>query len=235
MNISTNEKGKICIGQQVKGKSYPFKEGYESIPCWSRGKGKWKLLSPFYLKFTSSIVSENGTFKQVIFENFYQCHKVWEHVTKQKTKDWIWPAETHIDETGSPNEKWLKWHNKLLFHASPVRRPNGKAIPLYSYWYGKKLNLIEARKEIYIPYLKQLYRANPVYRELLEKVKSGKNVMLIEPDGPLLESYPEGLEVNLPLLYSLIEETNYKKEGFGNRYRPYGHGYVLATCLLEDL
>jgi hypothetical protein len=222
--LVTKRIGKIRIAQQAKGKSYPIKEGFENIPCWSRGKGEWKLLSPFYLKFAEG----------AIFENFWQSFKVWENITKQKTKTWEWPAEKHVDDEGNPNEKWEKWHESLLHHDEPVRRPNGKAVPLYSYWNGRHLNLIEARKEIYISYLKQLYRANPVYLKLLEKVRAGKNIMLIEPDGPLLDAYPEGLEVNLPLLYSLIERTNYADEGFPDRYRPYGHGYVLATCLLED-
>ena len=58
--------------------------------------------------------------------------------------------------------------------------------------------------------------------------------MLIEPDGPLLDLYPDGLEVNLPLLNSLISVMNYAEQGVPSRYRPYGHGYALAMCLLED-
>jgi hypothetical protein len=122
----------------------------------------------------------------------------------------------------------------LIKHELPVRRPNGKAVPLYSYFQGEKLGLVEARKKIFIHYLKMIYRKTPTYQELLKKFRSGQSIMLIEPDGPLLEAYPNGLEVDLLLLNSLIEVTNYASEGFPDRYRPYGHGYVLATCLLED-
>jgi hypothetical protein len=216
--------GKIRIAQQARGESYPVYENYENIPAWSRGKGDWKKLSPFYLKF------EDGE----IFENFWQSFKVWEKVYKQKTKNWNWPEEKHVDEEEMPNEKWFKWHEALLHHNLPVRRPNGKEIPLYAFWNNKKLGVVESRKEIYIPYLKKLYRANPVYLKLLEKIRSGKNIMIIEPDGPFLEAYPNGLEVNLELLNNLIEKTNYKEEGFPKKYRPYGHGYVLAMTLLED-
>ena len=216
--------GKIRIAQQARGHGYPQVAGFENIPAWSRGKGEWKELSPFYLRFAGG----------EIFEDFYQAHKVWERVDKQKKKDWTWPAETHVDAAGNPNQNWYKWHEALLHHPLPVRRPNGKAIPLYSFYQGQKLNLVEARQQIYIPHLKALYRAHPVYQKLLQKVKSGKNIMLIEPDGPLIEAYPQGLEVNLPLLYSLINVTNYGSEGFPNKYRPYGHGYVLAMTLLED-
>ena len=217
--------GKIRIGQQQRAKSYPSFEKYETIPAWSRGAGEWKNLSPFYLKFADG----------VIFENFWQSQKVWKKVDKQNTKNWKWPEEIHVDKDDNPNEKWVKWHDVLLHHNLPVRRPNGRNIPLYAYWEGNKLDTIEGRKQIYIPYLKELYRANSTYSKLLEKVKSGKDIILVEPDGPLLEAYPNGLEVDLPLLYKLINRMNYKEEGYTNRYRPYGHGYVLAMTLLEDL
>ena len=225
--IQLNEKkyGKIRIGQQQRAKSYPSFEKYEIIPAWSRGAGEWKNLSPFYLK------SGDG----VIFENFWQSQKVWKKVDKQNTKNWKWSEEIHVDKDDNPNEKWVKWHETLLHHELPVRRPNGKAIPLYAYWDGKKLDTVDARKQIYIPYAKQLYRANPTYLKLLQKVKSGKDIIIVEPDGPLLEAYPNGLEVDLNLLNKLIDRMNYKEEGHPNRYRPYGHGYVLAMTLLEDL
>lgn len=225
IKIFSKTHGKIRIAQQARGHGYPQVPGFENIPAWSRGKGEWKLLSPFYLKFAGG----------EIFENFYQSFKVWEKVDKQKKKDWTWPEEIHVDANGNPNEKWYKWHEALLRHPLPVRRPNGKAIPLYSFFQNQKLGIVDARKQIYIPCLKALYRVNPVYQKLLQMVRDGKNVMLIEPDGPFIEAYPNGLEVDLPMLYSLIEITNYGKEGFPHKYRPYGHGYVLAMTLLEDL
>jgi hypothetical protein len=216
--------GKIRIGQQMKGRSYPSYEKYEIIPAWSRGKGEWKLLSPFYLKFPD----------KVIFENFYQSFKVWEIVNKQNGKNWKWKEETHIDENGNPNKNWFTWHEKLMNHQLPVRRPNGKAIPLYSFWENKKLGIVEARENIYIPYLKKLFRQSDIYYKLLDKIKNGINILIVEPDGPFLDVYPNGLEVNPQLLKDLIKVTNYSKEGYPEKYRPYGHSYVLATCLFED-
>jgi len=223
--LEKRKHGKIRIGQQQRAKAYPSFEKYEIIPAWSRGAGEWKNLSPFYVKFPDGI----------IFENFWQSQKVWKKVEKQNTKNWKWPEEIHVDKDDNPNEKWFIWHESLLHHDLPVRRPNGRNIPLYAYWDGEKLDTVESRKQIYIPYLKELYRSNPTYLKLLEKVKSGKDIILVEPDGPLLEAYPDGLEVDLPLLYNLIDRMNYKEEGYANRYRPYGHGYVLAMTLLEDL
>ncbi len=215
---------KIRVAQQARARSYPEVKGFENIPCHSRGKGDWKQLSPFYLKFKEG----------AILENFWQSFKVFEKVYEQNTKNWSWRAETHVDSDKNPTAAWLKWHNALLHHDLPVRRPNGKVIPIYSYWNNKKLGVVDSRKEIYIPYLKKLYRSNDVYKKLLKMFRNGMNIMLIEPDGPFIDVYPEGLDVNLQILGELVDVTNYGKEGFPQKYRPYGHGYVLATCLLED-
>jgi hypothetical protein len=224
-NIENKKIGKIRVAQQAKGRSYPVVNGFENIPAWSRGKGRWKELSPFHIKFA------DGT----IFENFFQSHKTWRKVDKQNKKDWAWPAQIHVDDNENPNTDWYEWHNALLAHDMPVRRPNGKAIPLYSFWNGERLGVVESRKQIYIHYLQQLYRAHPVYMELLEKVKNGENIMIIEPDGPYLDAYPHGLEVDLQMLKDLISVTNYSKEGYPEKYRPFGHGMVIVLTLLEDL
>lgn len=228
-NTIKNTIPKIRIAQQMKGRSYAIVEGFVQIPCWSRGKGDWKQLSPFYLKF-------NYEGRETIFESFWQSFKVWERVDKQNKPCWKWPAETHIsaENPNKPNEKWEKWHDAVMYHNEAIRRPNGKAIPKYSYYNDKCLGLIEARQQIYIPFLKQLYRNNPVYKTLLQKFKNGENLLLIEPDGPFLDVYPQGLEVDLQLLHDLINVTNYANEGYPEKYRAYGHGLCLATCLLED-
>lgn len=242
-NIGIN-RGRIRIAQQAKGRSYPVVKGFENIPAWSRGKGEWKELSPFFIRIPKykELREIEGEVKEtvyhnVIFESFWQSFKVWEKVDKQNGKDWKWPAEIHVKkekEEQNPNENWWNWHSALLKHEEAVRRPNGRAIPLYSYYRGQKLGVVEARKQIYIPWLQELYRKNEVYQKLLQMVKSGINVMIIEPDGPLLDFYDEGLEVNLQMLYNLINVTNYAPEGYPHKYRPYGHGYVIALTLLQD-
>src|SRR5579885_926566 len=192
--------GKIRIGQTARATSYPNFPGFEIIPAWSKGRSPWKNLSPFYLG-PVNFIGYNGSDSAPIFENFWQSFKCWSNVTKQKTKDWVWPAEVHIDpQTGNPNEYWFRWHEALLHHNLPVRRPNGKAIPAYAFWYDAeskqfyKLDTINARKIIYIPYLKILYRQNPTYLQLLTKIRNGTNIMLVEPDGPLRDAYPQGKE-----------------------------------------
>jgi hypothetical protein len=231
--------GRIRIGQQNRAKPYPKYDGFEEIAAWSRGKQPWKQLSPFFLGPVKFINAEGGLEEAQIFENFWQSFKVWENVEKVNKKEWLWPAEQHV--TGElPNEMWYNWHQTLLHHNQPVRRPNGRVVPLYAWWFNQetqeyeKLDTIAARRKIYIPYLKQLYRAHPTYNLLLQKLRQGINLMLIEPDGPLVDAYPNGREISLELLEELIGKMNYGAEGYPGRYAPYGHTFVLATCLLED-
>lgn len=235
-----NRRGEIRVRNVERGVSYPAVAGFKNIPAWSRGAAPWKQLSPF--EIGPVVFQEDGVMKQSpIFENFWQSAKAWQHVDKQNGKNWKWPADVHIGPDGNPNQAWYKWHNALLSHNLPVRRPNGKIAPLYAWWKGQKLGIVEARKQIYIPYLQQLYRAHRVYQQLLTEVRNGQNIILLEPDGPHFSLYPDGMTVDLQLLYRLQDVTQMRDFPDGERhenpgkYCAYGHGLVIALTLLQDL
>lgn len=212
------EPGSIRVRSTGRGVPYPTEAGWEVIPAWSRGAAPYNALSPFKIK-------ENNCF----FENVWQSYKVWEAVEKQTADNWKWPAETHATD-GAPNMAWYRWHDALRAHSRPVRRPNGRNIPLYAWFEGEQLGVVEARKRIYIPRLQKLYRAHEVYQKLLQKVRAGQNIVIVEPDGCPHGDYPQGRDVNLELLVEWQDCTT-----DGKRYFPYGHGYVIALTLLEDL
>lgn len=218
----------IRVRGTARGTPYPKVDGYTTIPAWSRGAKPWRELSPF----------EVGGFDYAgvrvhLFENFWQGLKVYKKVEKQNKKEWAYPAEVHVDEgTGEPNQAWHQWSKALLQHTLPVRRPNGRNIPEYTWFNGEKLDLIAARKRVYIPYYQRLLRAHPVYQQLLALFRVGKNLIIVEPDGPCPETYPDGMPVTLERLIELQEVTVREENG---RYHPYGHGYVIALTLLEDV
>lgn len=236
------EPPKIIICQFGRGVAYPKKEGFKNYPIHSRGAMPWKELSPFLIGPVEFINLNGEKDSCPIFENYWQAQKVWKTVAKQNQKkpEWKWPAERHLGKDGNPNDAWYSWRDALCHHEKPVRRPNGRAVPEYAWYMNKKtkeyekLNTVQSRKAIYIPILKKLYRAHPVYKKMLEEFRKGQNMVLIEPDGPWNVAYPEGREVTLELLYELIEKMNYTEEGYPKQYSPYGHGFVAATCLLED-
>ena len=241
--------GEIRIRNTERGVAYPVIEGVTNIPAWSRGASPWCDLSPF--KIGPVKFEEDGEMKTCrTFETWWQSFKVWPRVDKQQQWCWRWSAVDHIDkddlknkpkEELVPNNAWTHWHNTLLKNDKPVRRPNGRAIPLFAWWQGRRLDVIQARKELYIPYLQKLYREHPTYKRLLEMVSvEGKDICIIEPDGPRSEYFKDGLVVNMSLLRKLQTVTEMRHfpgtEGKGgSRYVPYGHGYVLALTLLEDM
>lgn len=244
MEVTTNKSvGKIRVAGTGRGLGYPKVEGFVVIPSWSRGAAPWKKLSPFYIGPVH--FEENGEQKVAKnYENFWQGSKVWKNVNKQRTKFWQWPAECHVDENNQPNENWHKWNKALLSNDGAVRRPNGKNVPLYAYWNNEQLDVIEARKKIYIPYLQAAYRAHPVYKELLALVYSGLNVILMDACNVLYNLYPQGIECTKEQLLKLIETTNVdqiddgvilRKEGFEHAYFGFGHGLVINLTLMEDL
>jgi hypothetical protein len=238
----TKDMPRIVIGQAARGVGYPKIDGFKVYPIHSRGAKPWRDLSPFFIGPVEFIDSDGDKAECPIFENYWQSAKAWKKVAKQNQKkpEWVWPAETHIGKDGEPNDKWYKWRDALAKHDKAVRRPNGKAIPEYAWWRDpktkryKKLGVVEAREKIYIPLLKKLYRAHPTYKKLLKDFKGGQDIILVEPDGPWHELYPNGLEVNLGMLKKMISKTSYKAEGHFEKYFPYGHGYVAAMCLFED-
>jgi hypothetical protein len=246
--------GKIRIrntpSRGVVGSGYPNVTGWTNIPAWSRGASPWKQLSPFVIGPVNYI--ENGIQRKCDnFENFWQSHKVWHIIDKQTKPEWRWKSETHINGQFNrntplslipePNDAWYIWHDALLANDKAVRRPNGKIAPLYAWWQGKKLGIIESRKQIYIPYLQALYRNHPVYQRIYNMVRRGTNIILLEPDGPTFELYPQGMDVTYDIVSNLQNVT--KMEDFPggelypnpNKYIPYGHGYVISLTIFEDL
>lgn len=214
----------IRVGQRQMRKSYPSAPDYVQIPAWSKGKGIYKELSPFYL---GPIEYDGQT--ALTFENLWQYLKVY--------KD-------QVDGQNDPTNTWYAWRNAGFSSPTAERHPRGKEVPLYNYFNGKKLGVTEARRQVYIPYYKALIRKTQAYKDLLSRFKAGEKLLLIEPDGPSLQDFPEGIPFSRELFQKLIDITDqrsfYSLIGKpypypGNRYFPLGHGYVLADALLEDV
>jgi hypothetical protein len=226
MKRASSEPGSVAVYACKRGVGYPDKrEGWVNIPAWSRGAAPWKNLSPFFMGPIEGCSN---------FESWWQFHKVWENVN----------GERHIGEDGLPNEAWYAWQKKGYANPTAIRRPNGWQKPLYAWHQGQKLGVVEARKQLYIPELQKLYRAHPTYQALLKLVRGGQSVIIIEPDGPADDVRCNPLSKET--LVALQSCTTWREAGphFGhpewvhrhsNRYFPYGHGYVIALTILEDL
>lgn len=104
-------------------------EGALVIDTTSRSKS---IFSPFYNPTDYPIQAKN-------MENAWQYSKVY---------------EGH-DLNGEPSIEWHRWRAKGLESKWADRYPMGKGkVPLYSWFDGKKLTYVEARKKLYVPLYK---------------------------------------------------------------------------------
>lgn len=175
---------------------------YPVLNVTTSGK-KWRIFSPMLM----GPVSLYGDIQATNVENAWQFSKVY---------------EKHVDAGGNPSLEWFKWSLKG-FHSSWAHRyPMGKgAKPLYSYYNNRKLNYIEARKEIYIPLYQKTMNAT-AYLDLLYTVqdllKHNECVYLWDYDGY------DNIAKNMTL-EDVVNCEKYKM----------GHAFVLAMMLNGDV
>lgn len=157
---------------------------------WSRG------LSPFFcgpVELYDGYVSQN-------VENAWQYSKVYAYYT---------------DDSDNPDERYFKWAQDGWNSIRAHRYPMGKGItPLYSYWAGKKLSYIEARKKIYIPLYFNAVQKTFAFQKLKCLYEECQDICLWDFDA-------HGLE---PGTFDYWELANNEKTKFG-------HAYVLAMML----
>lgn len=132
----------------------------------SRSTGFGKRFSPFLL----GPAKLYGVFKAQNVENAWQYCKVYEEM---------------VDESNNPTQKYWDWATKGWSDSYAHRYPMGKgAIPLYSFWDGKKLSYIEARKKIYIPvYSNAVKKYASRQLEYITKESKKRDVYLQDFDG----------------------------------------------------
>lgn len=206
---------------------------------------KYGALSPYLLK------DNQGRF----MENAYQFAKIYPKVPKStqcysqwdRTVIWDHPEEVHLTN-GEPNEAYFKWRHKGMHNPYPVRYPVGlkhrskcigaikdDAIKEDSFKDGTlEDNLIDyltSRKEIYMPCYMNLVRKEPLYARLLSFLEKGKNLIILEVDGPHVDSLQKmDLSDDETLLASPFNLKAILKDTSHN----FGHGYCLAWALYED-
>jgi hypothetical protein len=102
-------------------------------------------------------------------------------------------------------------------------------VPLYSYWKGKKLSYLEARREIYCPAYAQCVVKTKAYKKLEELLDDGVNVQVEFSENIIHNDCDQILGYDG---YDYISEGKTLKDCFYDTKRPFGHELVLA-CLLN--
>lgn len=175
----------------------------DKIPCsafvvntTSRSDNWSKGLSPFLL----GPVSLYDVHIALNVENAWQFSKVYSEFT---------------DQDKNPSDKYWEWAKKGWSDSFAHRYPLGKGkTPLYSLWDGKKLNYIEARKEIYIPLYSKAVRNTRAYSQLEECYQEYSELYLLDFDGYNKDK--------LNMSYQDVIESSSRKMG---------HAFVLAMML----
>jgi hypothetical protein len=212
----------------------------------SRGMRQYQCLSPFVLMAPIlNPLDPSKTPIMSIVENAWQGSKVYLSTIKQNIKgkvagksvvQWARGKEVHAShlEPGGVFEVLPLhgvWFRDLLINKYPVRRSNGSIAkggkPLFSLGLDgiTHLGYLESRRAVYYPLYISAARKTELYAELLVALRAGRDVMLVEPDGPHPGQYPHGRVATPEFLCSALNNEN----------APFGHGYALAWGLRYDL
>jgi hypothetical protein len=175
-----------------------------------------------------------------IMENIWQFSKVYKTVPRavqlysryDNTVTWDHPSEVHVDEHGNILPAYFDWRNKGFNNQYYVRYPVGQQNMnkcLYALWNGEKLDYISSRKKIYVP---------EKFNELKQLLASGVNLLILEPDGPREESlqyYKDtyGVSDNFIDKKTMLATKENLRLMLNDTKHSYGHGYCLASALLD--
>lgn len=191
-------------------------------------------------------------------ENLWQFSKVYQRVPPakefrsryDKTVIWEHPEEEHVKvdrDTYQILPAYLKWREKGMNAKEAIRYPvgfNARHQCLFSFAEkdGKivkePLKYVEARKKIYAPTYIRLVKEKPQFKELQARLQKGENLLIVEVDGPHEESLDYykskyGVENDFIVGSTILCTEKNLSIMLNDEKHPYGHGYCLASALLE--
>lgn len=134
-------------------------------------------------------------------ENAWQYSKVYEQ----------------FNDNGKPNQEYWDWAEAGWLNKRAERYPMGKGSrPRYSWWSGKSLSYVEARKKIYVPLYREAVMDSGDFPKLQEYVNKYEDITIMDYDAYNHKQLGMTLD-------DVLNEPN----------RKMGHGFVLAMMLEE--
>ena len=180
-NTNNKKRGNVRVGKlpyrwdpNPGSKKWPVVPGYKNINVCSGSQGIYKQLSPMRLGPIA------GSQKM---ENLWQFSKV---------------LESELDNNGDPGQLFFDRRDEGFSSPKGIRRNPDKSPVQFFYWKGEKLNLVEAREQIYCNYYESLVVKTDAYRALEQLTEDGINIQILGYDGREydLKSAPDGSQLN---------------------------------------
>lgn len=193
----------------------------------------------------------------VIFENYWQFSKVYPKVPKttqhysrwDNTVVWEHHQEEHVLNDELLPAYW-RWRQKGFANPYPVRYPVGfhhrheclyflhKVDENESSEFYKPMDYVEARKEGYLKEYVKILKTHPTFKKLKKILKEGKNLLIIESDGPhqeSLEYYKKKYNVDDDFIEddSMLATRENLEIMLNDTKHAFGHGYCIAWALLN--
>lgn len=218
----------------------PVSKGYINVLIHTKSQKQelGKQLSPYVLK----------NINEQLIENVWQFSKIYPTVYKQRQSIhrnqpnvivWEHDQEQHYIND-KPTDSYWKWREKGMNNWYAVRYPNGfkgrhecKGCIVGTKDDYKILGYIESRKAVYC---KEYIDSAPLtddFKTLKSMLNNGKNLQLIEVDGPdynlnyapydQISKDNPGLDITEDTIKMLLNDPR----------KPFGHGYVVAALLLD--
>lgn len=192
---------KVTVLPVYTGKRITERKGLTVVSTVSKSEKAWERnLSPFILgpcKLYDNYVSLN-------MENGWQYAKVY--------ADYCHPSGTR------PMDIYFDWAQEGWCNPKAVRYPMGRGTkPEFSWWNGRSLDYIAARKAIYGPLYAEAVKKTPAWEMLQGIYEDFKELVLLDYDA-----YD-----HRALGMSLSDVLN-------NPHRKMGHAFVLAMMLTKD-
>jgi hypothetical protein len=186
---------------------------YSAAEVDTTSKGSFSDLSPFNLGPVD--LRENTVCLK--FENLWQYSKLYpEHAYLPEQK----VGRSQFPWDYEPSRSFWAWRKAGFMNSRAVRYPMGKGVkPLYSYWYGERLNVVDARLRIYIPHYVHLVRQTKSYALLYKWYVEEKRDLVLR-DFDVYDYRSQGMTL---------------RDVVHNPKRSMGHAFVIKMMLKGEL
>lgn len=218
--------------------TFPEYSGFKPIIILTKGMG-YDTLSPYYVKTKSCAIMENAW----QFRKIYRVSPKHDEVNRHTGKvTWSQQNEVHVDENGSLTPQYFKWRERGFSHKVAVRYPPGREnmhLCEGAYLEGEDhiLDYVEARSKIYATIYIQCIWNLPEFKELIELIKLGQKLLIIEVDGPNggdLEYYKKEYKVEDDFIVNNTMIATPENIGImlNDTKNKWGHCYAVAWAIL---